>query len=189
MSQMTDKEKIRKEVERLMVELTQEKKKGYSSDVDDACILELQNVLTYIDSLQEEKKPIRREYVSPEDSTLGKLYKEAMEELEEKIALYENNHKKSVSNGLEEAAKIYTISLVVNEIIPDATVKQLREVADKSFKAGAEWQKEQMMKEAVETTVSSMVHQLIVTDYIIINAEQFGLKNGDKVKLIIIKEE
>ena len=51
---MTDKEKIRKEVQRLMNELIQEKEKGYGSDVDDASILELQNVLTYIDSLQEE---------------------------------------------------------------------------------------------------------------------------------------
>jgi BMFP domain-containing protein YqiC len=51
---MTDKEKIRKEVERLQKELVKEKEKGFGSDVDDACILELQNVLTYIDSLQEE---------------------------------------------------------------------------------------------------------------------------------------
>ena len=52
---MTDKvQKIREEVERLINELIQEKEKGYGSDVDDTCILELQNVLTYIDSLQEE---------------------------------------------------------------------------------------------------------------------------------------
>lgn len=53
---MTDKEIIHKEVERLMNELIQEKEKGYGSDADDACILELQNVLTYIDSMQE--KPV-----------------------------------------------------------------------------------------------------------------------------------
>ena len=52
---MTDKvQKIREEVERLQNELIQEKEKGFGSDIDDACILELQNVLTYIDSLQEE---------------------------------------------------------------------------------------------------------------------------------------
>lgn len=51
---MTDKEKIRNEVERLMSELIKEKEKGFGSDADDACILELQNVLIYIDSLQEE---------------------------------------------------------------------------------------------------------------------------------------
>ena len=52
---MIDKvQKIREEVERLQNELIQEKEKGFGSDVDDACILELQNILTYIDSLQEE---------------------------------------------------------------------------------------------------------------------------------------
>ena len=55
---MTDKvQKIRNEVERLQNELIQEKEKGFGSDVDDACILELQNVLTYIDSQQEEPTP------------------------------------------------------------------------------------------------------------------------------------
>jgi hypothetical protein len=47
---MTDKEKIRKEIVKL------QKKLSFGSDIDDACILELQNVLTYIDSLQEESK-------------------------------------------------------------------------------------------------------------------------------------
>ena len=51
---MTDKEKIRKEVERLQKELIKNDEKGFGSDIDNACILELQNVLTYIDSLQEE---------------------------------------------------------------------------------------------------------------------------------------
>ena len=51
-------QKIREEVERLQNKLIQEKEKGFGSDTDDACILELQNVLTYIDSLQEEPKNI-----------------------------------------------------------------------------------------------------------------------------------
>lgn len=56
---MKDKvQKIREEVERLQNELIQEKEKGFGSDTDDACILELQNVLTYIDSLQEETESI-----------------------------------------------------------------------------------------------------------------------------------
>ena len=53
---MTDKEKIRAEIERLMNELIQEKEKGYGSDIDDVCILEYQNILSFIDSLQEEPK-------------------------------------------------------------------------------------------------------------------------------------
>ena len=62
---MTDKvQKIREEVKRLQNELIQEKEKGYGSDVDDACILELQNVLTYIDFLQEEPVSEELEKVS-----------------------------------------------------------------------------------------------------------------------------
>lgn len=154
MSQMTDKEKIRKEVERLMVELTQEKKKGYSSDVDDACILELQNVLTYIDSLQEEKKPIRK-YVSPEDSTLGKLLKEMKDfSPQEDLGLSNEEYndfvnelifgkEESVSNDLEKAAGNYAFTMSGE----DEVLKY------KAFKAGAQWQKEQMMKDAVEREV------------------------------------
>ena len=62
---MTDKVQIiREEVERLQNELIQEKEKGYGSDVDDACILELQNVLTYIDSMQLEEIPPKLPLIS-----------------------------------------------------------------------------------------------------------------------------
>ena len=55
---MIDKvQKIRNEVERLQKELIQEREKGFGSDADDTCILELQNVLTYIDFLQKESEP------------------------------------------------------------------------------------------------------------------------------------
>ena len=60
---------IKAEVERLQNELIQEKEKGYGSDTDDACILELQNVLTYIDSLQEETESEDLEKVSKKYSS------------------------------------------------------------------------------------------------------------------------
>ena len=92
---MTDKvQKIRNEVERLQNELIQERKKGYGSDVDDACILELQNILTYINLLQKEP----------------------------------------VSEDLEEAAKNYMRS-------QNPPIWGLYY----GFKAGAQWQKQQMM--------------------------------------------
>ena len=79
---MTDKvQKIREEVERLQNELIQEKEKGYGSDADNACILELQNVLTYIDSLQEE--PVNR---TPAD------IEAAMQEVEEKSKAFTEAH-------------------------------------------------------------------------------------------------
>ena len=78
---MTDKEKIREEVQRLMNELIQEKKNGFGSDIDDACILELQNVLTFIDSLQED--PVNR---TPAD------VESAMQEVEEKSMAFTEAH-------------------------------------------------------------------------------------------------
>ena len=68
---MTEKEKIRKEVQRLMNELIHEKEKGFGSDADDACILELQNVLTFIDSLQEE--PVNEDLEEAADNALSNV--------------------------------------------------------------------------------------------------------------------
>lgn len=55
-----------------------------------------------------------------------------------------------------------------------------------AFKSGAKWQKEQMMKDAVNTTVhlepgASPVIEICVG--------RFGLKVRDKVKVIIVKED
>ena len=47
-------QKVLNEVERLQNELITEKKKGNGSDIDDACILELQNIKSYIKFVQEE---------------------------------------------------------------------------------------------------------------------------------------
>lgn len=141
---MTDKEKIRKEVERLQKELIKEKEKGFGSDVDDACILELQNVLTYIDSLQEE----------PVSDTIL-LYglsgsvgiEEAVKETEEykewqgdperqqsfiDFAKFGANYKHKTSKDLEEAAEEWDESLYRSD----------------AFIAGAQWQKEHLWKDA-----------------------------------------
>ena len=77
---MTDKlQKVRAEVERLMNELITERKKGFGSDVDDACILELNNVLSYIKFVQEEsvskpidfEKELYKAFGQVKDFTLG----------------------------------------------------------------------------------------------------------------------
>lgn len=141
---MTDKvQKIRNEVERLRNELIQEREKGFGSDVDDACILELQNVLTYIDSLQEEP----------------------------------------VSKELEEASKYYAL----NNTPWDDCVNEMQE----SFKAGAKWQKEQMMKDAINGYVIEDVEEgegdfLLSTEYL---PKSMELKDQQKVKVIVIKED
>lgn len=64
-----------------------------------------------------------------------------------------------------------------------------------TFKAGAKWQKEQMMKDAIgrevaEGSMCPAIETLPVlthTDMILLPKDKF--KSGDKVKIIIIKEE
>ena len=259
MTQYIDKSALIAEIDRLQ-KLTMDINHNFTSDYNQGLYDGLSQLELFIDSLPKEKKTIR-EYVSPEDSTLGKLLKEMKDfSPQEDLGLSNEEYndvvnelifgkEKSVNEDLEEAAKIYTISLVVNEIVPDATVKQLREVADKSFKAGAqwgkkqteiqiktqsmalphgclkkepvnndleeaasqypsvicqispqwksevenvfkagaEWQKEQMMKEAVgaEAIYLNQLGWSITTDIPI----EHLVKNGDKVKVLIIKEE
>jgi hypothetical protein len=133
---MKDKvQKIRNEVERLQNDLIQEREKGYGSDVDDACILELQNVLTYIDSLQEEP----------------------------------------VSEELEKAA---------NKYIKGNYSPWLYKAMFDCFKAGAEWQKEQMMNDAIE--IEGGEFHLNFTNAII--SKGTAPFEKCKVKMIIIKE-
>ena len=65
------------------------------------------------------------------------------------------------------------------------------------FKSGAQWQKEQMMKDAVEAVVSQVpcANEIIFRNpasvsywYLPSEMNRLGINKGDKVKVIIIKE-
>ena len=147
---MTEKEKIRAKVERLMNELIQEKKKGYGTDADDACILELQNVLTFIDSMQEElvSKPlVDIEIPFGIDSEL----------IEETITIPESCHaviegnkvvirkgEEPVSDNLERAAEEYAYNNWQSDDYHDGASEGLEfdpiGHTRKTFIADAEWQ-------------------------------------------------
>ena len=95
--------------------------------------------------------------------------------------------KEPVSEDLYEAAEDYAAT---GEILPNG--KEIISFdALKSFKAGAQWQKMQMMKDAVECSI------ILSDKYYFIEDEEecseiieaLGCKHGDKVKLIIIKED
>lgn len=143
-------DKIRKEVERQMTELIQEREKGFSSDIDDACILELQNVLTFIDSLKEEP----------------------------------------VSNELNSFAEEYSFNIpsdIYNLLPKEKQASWIIEI-ENAIKAGAKWQKKQLMKDTISAELYSdgMFTPLIgVKD----KEKLKGIKFGDKVKLIIIKDK
>ena len=84
--------------------------------------------------------------------------------------------KEPVSNDLEEAAKNYE---------EDAIFYAARRISD-FFKAGAEWQKEKMMEDTVDGEIYFNMDYLQYH----INTEPLAhFHHGDKVKLIIVKEE
>lgn len=108
---------------------------------------------------------------------------------------------KPVPNGLEEAA---TITLDEAESVADEYTgflekglienqprpiggKWFIKYARKRFIAGAKWQKEQMMKEAVEYEVGMHGEPIKITfDKYVQRAR--GIFPGDKVRIIIVKE-
>lgn len=129
-------------------------------------------------------------------------------EIERRVDKYEDDHDpvpmalKSVidfinslpaeqpSEDVEEVANIYA----------NKQGLELKPFAIKFFKSGAQWQKEQMMKglcyetkvyrdeegDGIDTPIESW---LALENNEIMNLPNIGLKDGDKVKVIIVKED
>ena len=175
---MTDKvQKIREEVVRLQNELIQEKEKGFGSDTDDACILELQNVLTYIDSLQEEPvseelKEAAEEYVTKEGYLAG-LHYNSMVRSFKAGAKWQREKDESTTEDLGE---------YINELskqFPEVSFAKLSRIAVRV----AKWQKEQMMAKAIDGIARPNDNEIWC------NLASVNLEDGDKVKVIVIKED
>lgn len=100
------------------------------------------------------------------------------------LSLIDSLQQKEPDKDLEEAAKEYEFSCYQRTCFdPEhnwpSTTKD-------SFKAGAEWQKEQMLKEAVE----GMIYQPAEHYWAEVIARYDGeLKHGDKVRIIILPKE
>lgn len=102
------------------------------------------------------------------------------EELKQLISFLSTlESEKPVTADLEEAAKDYTDS-------SEWLVGENLEHIEAAFIAGAKWQKEQTMKEAVNTVVSLEAGGFPFVEF---GVSRFGLKVGDKVRVIIIKKE
>lgn len=163
---MTDKvQKIRNEVERLRNELIQEREKGYGSDTDDACILELQNVLTYIDSLQEES---------------------VSEDLEQKaLSLFPVVMADKPFTELdlnEEKRRIYKAGAKWQKKQDQETI----EVAeDHAMLAGMEKMKEQLMAKAIDAKCFGFQDAALFSFRL--PADKYLV--GSEVKVIVIKED
>ena len=83
----------------------------------------------------------------------------------------------SLPSNLDEATDEYAL---------DIKAKPFGNLVEEAFKAGAQRQKEQMMKDAVEGTVhnfsSNKPHPTVLVD-------AKGFNQGDKVRIIIVKED
>ncbi len=134
---ITDKEKIRAEVERRLWLLVPKVTFQHQRK-------ELENILSFIDSLQEEP---------------------ASEDLEDAAAKY------------DRVIQVYN----ERERLVDTSGR-------KYFKLGANWQKEQMMKDAIDgVVICDEKLTLGYRDILFKFPEE--LKVGDKVKMIIIRED
>ena len=96
---------------------------------------------------------------------------------------YENkyNSTKMVGNGLEEAAEEYTQKMLESWRFDSTGCRPPRE----SFKAGAEWQKNQMLKDAVECELVCIKERLAA----ILPMKEFQWTVGDKVRIVVLKAE
>jgi hypothetical protein len=111
-------------------------------------------------------------------------------------AYIDSMQEEPVSEELEEAAKHYLYSNILYDdvYVGNPTDKDCIEM----FEAGAKWQKEQMMAKSIEAVVSQVPcsNEIILYNpssvdkyYLPQEMNKLGLNKGDKVKLIIIKED
>lgn len=101
----------------------------------------------------------------------------------------EQGNRPNVSDILEAAEK-YGRNIFINECMKNGVCDD-HDLSD-AFIAGAEWQKEQMLKDAVEAEVQYFGETQGVPRTIKIPRMQEWLKpfkDGDKVRVIIVKED
>ena len=123
-----------------------------------------------------------------ENPTSPNIVNDLREKYSEKIlSAIDSMQEEPVSEDLEEAAKIYARG-EYDRKNPSSLPWQCKGCYSPliyAFKDGAIWQKQQMMKETICTTMQEDDCGDIVPTI----ANQKGFKIGDKVKLIIIKED
>lgn len=163
-------EKIKTEIDRLQSSMLDENS-NFKSQYDQGIFDGLSLLENFIDSLEQ---PIKR---TPAD------IEAAMQEVKEKSKLFTEAHKDDVVSNdtiddLEEAACEYADG--ENPTCP------CEECLIKTFKAGAQWQKEKMMENAVD---GEIYFSLDYQQYRIYTEPLAYFHHGDKVKLIIVKEE
>ena len=189
---MTDKERILVKIESLLNETNYE---PYTDEVFGR-IQSLKELKSYIYSMQDEpvsndfEEALAQEWKGYNDRGAAKV--DVLEDNTQELAFakgfYRGWHykkEKTVSEDLEKVSKKYSSCIYLEEVLSDDDKEVLRGRLINTFKAGAEWQKEQLMKDAIELPLY-LDGDFLTVDY---DFTESGFKVGDKVKLIIIKEE
>jgi hypothetical protein len=107
--------------------------------------------------------------------------------LKRTISIIESMEEESVSEDLEQKALSLFPVIMADKPF---TELDLNEEKRRIYKAGANWQKEQMMKDAVEGTVEEpecLLWRIISDDLEGLFVVNNNLHDGDRVKIIIIK--
>lgn len=156
----------------------------------------MQDLLEFLDTLEEPvSDDLEEEIVKVCDDFVFPLYglddefgRELINKIARHFAKWGAEHAKKdetpVSEDLEEAKEAYCNEH--NDDCFDATGDNCPHIR-KAFLAGAEWQKEQMLKEAVEgEVVKDINNKLAVTAK---NVNLDGFRFGDKVRIIILPKE
>ena len=154
---MTDKELIKQEIEKRIEQcyrcLAQDLLEIERKETN-CCLQQYKELLQFINSL-------------PEESAIEDLENQYKSNMRYQHAYTQDDLMKTKSEDLEEAASKY-----VRE--------DFHERSRADFKAGAEWQKQQMMKDAVEGEY--WIGEIHLDTPII-----QGYNDGDRIKFIIIK--
>lgn len=94
-----------------------------------------------------------------------------------------------ISNCLQEEPVSEDLEKVSEAYVLDDYIKPWRELVKKAFKAGAKWQKEQMMAKAIDAEVlENYDGKVIKYDETILDEKLSDCKVFDKIKLIMLKE-
>ena len=142
------------------------------------------------DKEKEELHQILSSLWKDEDSVSKAYYNRALPDVQ--IAI-DPTQEESMGEDLEKAANEWDAKasftpfyMTLNENGNPNGVRQDYTTHAESFKAGANWQKEQMIAKAIEGKVISNEGLSFPISYEIY---RLGLEEGDKVKVIVIKED
>lgn len=181
---MTDKEKILAEIQKRIEFQKTCIKNDYrlTGRAEEEIIFEYQKLINFINSLSNESISEKMCMYSKDNYT-DEDRKVLCESCEEECEF--NKKEEPVSEDLEEAVNAYI------GYAPEVDESSSTYGKRQSFKAGANWQKQQLMTKAVDGFVIEDIEEgngdfLLSAEYL---SKDMGFKDRQKVKVIVIKED